>query len=306
MIKQNVVNYLKCLKYVFTPLGIIALGFVFGLSIAIPTVLDAISEMCKNISEISSKSVDFKALFDNISAAVSALDWSDPIQAIGTMFTKQWFNDTVINSLNEIISDVENYLAQITEAVNACISVIVVSVVVVAVLVLLAVIGGAFLTKWMIRKDIAKRTFKQFIVGTLIGSALSGAIAGLGVWLGILWNNSVYITVPVAFIGALFYSLFNSYFTYGYKKIRFSQVVNIKNVLKLAASDLIVFAIGVAITVLVSLIANIAIGVFVGLGLFIVTVSVMEMSSDSYIKELAKCAAPPAPSPEASPEVVIQ
>ncbi|MDE6200752.1 MAG: hypothetical protein K2M47_02570 [Clostridiales bacterium] len=290
MIKQSIKNYFKCFKYVFTPLGIIALGLVCGLSVAIPGIIDAVSEMCEQVLDISGKSIDFKVLIANITAAVEALDWSNPVTALGTMFSKQWFYDTIISGLNPIVSDIESYMAQIGKAVNACIGQIIVYAIVVLIFVIIAFIASYFLTKWMIRKDIAKRTIKKFIISTLIGSVLSATVASVSIWLGIKWHSSIYITVIVAFILALLFSLFNAYITHGYKKVPLKSVVNVKNAAKLLLSDCIIFVIGVAISVLIAVITNIAVGVFVAIGLISVTVAVMEMTAEAYVKELAdKC-----------------
>ncbi|MDE5563321.1 MAG: hypothetical protein K2J01_07260 [Clostridiales bacterium] len=307
MIKQSVKNYFKCFKYVFTPLGIIALGLVCGLSIAIPNIIAAISDTCKTIANISGKSIDFKALFDNIVAAINALDWSDPATALSTMFTKQWFYDTIMSNLNPIVADVESYMAQIGAAVNDCVNQIIVNGIVVVIFVVIAFIASYFLTKWMIRKDIAKRTIKKFIVSTLIGSVLSAAVASVTIWLGIVWHNSIYISVIVAFVLALVFSLFNAYITHGHKKVPLRSVVNVKNVAKLLLSDCIIFVIGIAISVLIALITNIIVGVFVAIGLISVTVAVMEMTAEAYVKELAdkserQCAQAEQPSPAPTEE----
>lgn len=288
MIKQSLKNYFKCLKYVFTPLGIIALGLVCGLSIAIPNIIGAVSDMCKNIVNISGKSINFKALFDNIVAAINALDWSDPATALGTMFGKQWFYDTIMSNLNPIVADVESYMAQIGAAVNECVNQIIANCIVVVIFVIIAFIASYFLTKWIIRKDIAKRTIKKFIISTVIGSVLSATAVSVILWLGIIWHNSIYVTVIVGFVLALLFSLFNAYITHGYKMVPLKSVVNIKNAAKLLLSDLIIFIIGIAISLIIALITNIIVGVFVAIGLLIVTLSVLEMTAEAYVKEIAE------------------
>ncbi|MDE5593066.1 MAG: hypothetical protein K2I75_03945 [Clostridiales bacterium] len=307
MIKQSVKNYFKCFKYVFTPLGIIALGLVCGLSIAVPNIIAAISDTCKTIANISGKAINFKALFDNIVAAINALDWSDPATALSTMFSKQWFYDTIMSNLNPIVADVESYMAQIGAAVNECVNQIIVNCVVVVIFVVIAFIASYFLTKWMIRKDIAKRTIKKFIVSTLIGSVLSATVASVAIWLGIIWHNSIYISVIAAFVLALTFSLFNAYITHGYKIVPLKSVVNIKNAAKLLLSDCIIFVIGIAISVLIAVITNIIVGIFVAIGLISVTIAVMEMTAEAYVKELAdkserQCAQVEQPSPAPTEE----
>ncbi|MCH5155586.1 MAG: hypothetical protein J1F69_03180 [Clostridiales bacterium] len=286
MIKQSVKNYSKCLKYVFTPLGIIALGLAFGLSIAIPLILGSISDMCKEIVEISGKSIDFEALMSNLVAAIEALDWSKPMEALKTVFTKKWFSDTVINNINPIVDDIEAYLAQVEKAIDVCINKVIGYAVIVGVFVVVAFIASYFLTKWMIRRDIAKRSIKQFVISTLIGSVLAAVFSAIGIWLVILWSNSIYITIIVAFLLSALYSLFSAYITHGHKKVPLKSIVNIKNVSKVVLSDLIIFAIGIAIILLVTVITNFVVGIFVAIGLLIVTVSVMEMTADAYVKDL--------------------
>ena len=287
MIKQSIKNYFKCLKYVFTPLGIIALGLALGLSVAIPGIMGAISDMCKRILDISGKTIDFDALIANIVTAVEALDWSDPLAALGTMFTKNWFYDTIINNINPIVGDIETYMKQIGAAVNDCIGQIIAYAVVVGIFVILAFLASCFLTKWMIRRDIARRTVKQFVISTLIGSVLAVLFLCLMIWLAFLWRYSVIITAIVAFLSVALYSLLNAYITYGRKNVPIKSVVNIKNASWLALSDLIIFAIAIVITVIITLITNLIVGLFVCIGLLIVTASVMGLTADAYVKGLA-------------------
>ena len=53
MIKNGIKNYIKNFKYFFTPLGAIALGVVFGLSLGIPIVVDALKSLLDMIVKIT-------------------------------------------------------------------------------------------------------------------------------------------------------------------------------------------------------------------------------------------------------------
>ncbi|MCH5160880.1 MAG: hypothetical protein J1G04_02505 [Clostridiales bacterium] len=291
MIKKSVINYLKCLKYVFTPLGIITLGLVCGLSIAIPNIINAVSDMCKNIITVLNDALadnagDFQTLYNSIAASVRALDWSDPMQALSVIFTKQWFNDTVLDDINKILGGMENHIAEIKTLISACIDKIIAYAIVVAIFTVIAFIASYFLTRRMIRGDIAKRSFKNFIIGSIVGAVLWPACISLGIWLAVVWKNSIYITAVVIFILACIVSLLNAYLIHGRKKVALKSVVNIKNIIKLILSDLIIFAIGIAITLLIVLLTNIIVGIFVFVGIVMVTIPVMEMTSESYVKEL--------------------
>ena len=73
MIRQGIVNFFKNLKYFFTPLGTIALGVVFGLSILIPGMIDATSKLVKDVKEVlAASAVDFPTLKEGVIAAVKA------------------------------------------------------------------------------------------------------------------------------------------------------------------------------------------------------------------------------------------
>lgn len=287
MIKQSIKNYFKCLKYVFTPLGVIALGLVVGLSIAIPGVIGAASKMCANIVEVSGEAIDFEVLFSNIVDSIRSLDWSDPATALSTMFTNEWFSDTVIANLNKFIADIESFFEQIKMAIETFISVVIYYIIVIAITVIIAFIAGFFLTKWLIRRDIAKRTLGKFLIGTALGALLSAACLTLGLWLQIEWSGAIYVTAAVGILLATFIPLFKAYTVYGRKKVAFKAVVNIKNILKLILSDLIIFAFGIVIVIAVVLLTNIAVGVFVGIGIVTVTIPVIEMIADAYVKQLA-------------------
>ena len=87
MIKQGIINFFKNLKYFFTPLGTLALGFIFGLSVLIPGVIASFSTLADSVQKIlSDTTIDFNALKDSAVSAVRALDWNDPSEAIKTIW----------------------------------------------------------------------------------------------------------------------------------------------------------------------------------------------------------------------------
>ena len=86
MIKQGISNFFKNLKYFFTPLGALALGLIFGLSVAIPRTVSSVSDFAGSVQSIlSDTTIDFTALENSIISAIQSLDWSTPLDAIGTM-----------------------------------------------------------------------------------------------------------------------------------------------------------------------------------------------------------------------------
>ena len=79
MIKQGIINFFKNLKYFFTPLGALALGLIFGLSVLIPGIISSVSTLANDVQTIlSDTTIDFTALENSIISAIQSLDWSNP------------------------------------------------------------------------------------------------------------------------------------------------------------------------------------------------------------------------------------
>ncbi len=284
MIKQSLKNYFKCLKYIFTPLGVIALGLIIGLSILIPGVINAGSETVEKIIEISDKSIDLGVLFDGFTDAVKALDWSDIGAALSKMFSKEWLSAVFEDNINAFIGDVREYGAQISAAVATFIDSVIKYIVILCVFIAIGFVVGYFFTKWIIRRDIAKRRFGMFAVKAVTGGILTAAITALCMWLATLWSYSVYISAPISFLLAAFVILTEAYVVHGYKKIPFGKIVNIKNAAKLFLSDLIIFAFTVVFIILIMLITNTMVAIFVAIGFIDITLAVLDMNAESYVK----------------------
>ena len=97
MFLRGIKNYFINLKYFFTPLGVIFLAIVIGLSVFIPGVIDSIKTLADGVSKLTSEvSVDFSALVDEIEGAIGALSWDDPIGSLATIFDSEWLNNTIL------------------------------------------------------------------------------------------------------------------------------------------------------------------------------------------------------------------
>lgn len=79
MIKQGISNFFKNLKYFFTPLGTLALGLIFGLSVAIPRTVSSVSDFAGSVQSIlSDTTIDFSTLKESVLSAIQSLDWGNP------------------------------------------------------------------------------------------------------------------------------------------------------------------------------------------------------------------------------------
>ncbi|MDE6401242.1 MAG: hypothetical protein K2L54_01370, partial [Clostridiales bacterium] len=121
MIKQGIKNYFISLKCVFTPLGAFALGVVLGLSIFIPCVISAVSALCDDVVKIvGSVEADFDAMWAYIVTAVRALDWSEPLEAVNTVFSQKWLTDTLNGCLDSLLGGRVAFEEQLAAAVSVC------------------------------------------------------------------------------------------------------------------------------------------------------------------------------------------
>ena len=101
MIKQGIKNYFKNLKYFFNPLGAIALGFVFGMSILIPVIISSVNGLIEDIKIIfSNTNLDFDALKDSFLSIIKALDWSEPLETFKLMISQDWLLETLETCLS--------------------------------------------------------------------------------------------------------------------------------------------------------------------------------------------------------------
>ncbi len=125
MIAQGLKNYIKNLKFVFNPLGTIALGFVFGLSILIPVIMSSANTLVESVKSIfSNANIDLTALKESVVSAFQALNWSEPLEAIKLMLSRDWLMQTLQMSLSTFVESMDVYTVPLTAAIDTfCISV---------------------------------------------------------------------------------------------------------------------------------------------------------------------------------------
>lgn len=289
MIKRGIKNYIKNLKYVFTPLGVMALGIAFGLSVLIPGIIYALQNIAEKISEISgSATVDFNALKNYIADAVGVLDWNSPWEAVGTIFSSNWLFETFNNAINALLPNSEMYIAEITETINYSISIIGASVVIFVVWFFLGFIGGFFLTKFLVRNTIAKRAWWKFFLATLVDWLLVFFVLFMLVWLQSLWQFSAIFVSIFALILIGFASLTEAYLIHGFKKIEFKKIVNIRNVGMLWLTDLIVFMITIALVIIFFSVTNMLVGIFMAIPLIEIASMVNNLNAEAYVKNMSE------------------
>lgn len=190
--------------------------------------------------------------------------------------------------LQSFIGGVETYTVPLTNAINIFCNNLIGGVASVIVFTLLGVLGGYFLVKCLVRRNIAKRTFKKYVITNLLDSILNVVIIFTCVWLYTLWKYSIFITIVLAFVIFGATALFEAYLVHGKPILKGREVVNLKNIGKLLATNLIILFMTAVVVGLLILASNIVVGVFIGIALVQIAFVVIGLNAESYVIEIVK------------------
>ncbi len=289
MIKQGIINFFKNLKYFFTPLGTLALGLIFGLSVFIPGVISSASNLANDVQTIlSDTSIDFTALKDSLLSAVQTLDWGDPFNALKTMLSNDWLMQTLNACVSSFVESTEVYTSQFSAAINTFTGDLVVYFAAVIIFLILGFIGGFFLTKWLIRRNIAKRSLWKYLLNSLIDSLLTATLVAVCVWLVSVWKPSVFISTLVSILLFGFIALLEAYIVHAWKKVDIKKVVNTKNIFQLFLTNVIIFVLTAIFVLLAIALTNMIAGVFIGIVLMEIAFIVTGLNAEAYAKSFVE------------------
>ncbi|MCH5164367.1 MAG: hypothetical protein J1F36_05055 [Clostridiales bacterium] len=287
MIKQGIKNYFKNLKHFFTPLGTTALGMMFGLSVLLPGIISSINTLSLSIKAIlQSIEIDFSVLEDSLITAVRALDWGDPISSVRSISSKSWLIDTLNQCIGALVGETDIYAAQISEAINICVNQIFGYFIVFILFTILGMIGGYFLTKWIIQRNIAKTTTPKWIVTNIIDSLLSVALIVLSLWLTSLWKPNIFISVIASVIIIGIVGLIEAYLLYARNIVDIKQIVNLKNIAKLFLTNIIILLLSCLCIMVSILLTNVLVGLFVGIAFIEIVFIVIDANAELYVLSL--------------------
>ena len=284
MVKKGLKNYFKSFKYFFTPLGVIALGVIVGLSIIVPGIMNSVKTMINGVSEIVSEAeINWGAAWDSLLASARELDWSAPASAAGQMFNTDWLTSTLNGCVTEIFSSANPALEQIKELVAACVKDVGIYLAVFVIVTVIGMIVGYILVRFQIRKDIVKRSLWKTILLTIVHAIINVTVILL--CLNIMSYTSGILAYVIAFLFVLLLSTISfieAYVVHAIKKVKFKEIVNVKNVLLLLLTDLIIFAITAGLVYLVFLI-NALVGTFLSIALIEIASIVIGLNAESYV-----------------------
>lgn len=300
MILQGVKNFFMNLKYIFVPMGTVALGLVFGLSVLIPGALSSASVLVDSVAEIlEGTPLDWDALLSSVTDSAGELEWSDPVTAVQTMFSDDWLTAALSRAVGALVGDVGAYTSELGAAAGVFAGAMGSYLSTLVIFVFLGFLLGYFLLKIFIRRNMARRAFWKYLLISLTDSLITASLVAVSVYLLSLWQPSVFISTSVSLLLFGFISLLEAYIVHGLGKVEFRRVVNFKNILQLIATNLLIFAAAAAMVALLTALTNTFVGIFVGVSLLEIAFIVVGMNAEAYVKSFAAIVAS---APDSNPE----
>ena len=287
MIKKGLKNYFVNLKFYFTPIGMLAIGVILGLSIAIPVILNAVRDLVNYVSSQDSVALDFSAFLHKIMDAVLALNWRTPTKALSTMFGAGWLNKTFSDSIFALVHDVEPVAQEILSKIGSCVSAIKYSAIAVVLFALVGLVGSFFLTKYLVRREMAKCAFWKRLLASLFDTIITIALPVLSIYLSLLWRPLAYFVIVLVPILWGLILLVEAFLMQGYKKVKAKQVITAKNSAKLYLTNLLILLIASAILSVISAIVGELVGMIVGFPFLLIALIVCGLNAESFVKEIA-------------------
>lgn len=212
MILQGVKNFFMNLKYIFVPMGTVALGLVFGLSVLIPGALASASVLVDSVAEIlEGIPLDLDALLSSVTDSAGELEWSDPVTAVQTMFSDDWLTAALSRAVGALVGDVGAYTSELGAAAGVFAGAMGSYLSTLVIFVFLGFLLGYFLLKIFIRRNMARRAFWKYLLISLTDSLITASLVAVSVYLLSLWQPSVFISTSVSLLLFGFISLLEAY-----------------------------------------------------------------------------------------------
>lgn len=287
MIKSGIKNYFVNLKYYFTPVGALAIGMILGLSILIPASLSALSQMLNGIiAIINDTQVEFDTVKDYLIESITALNWIDPISSLKILLSEEWLKTTLTECFRNVSVELQTYGDVIMGEANNALSVIKTSMVIFIVFTVIGLVGGYYATRFLVRRNVAKRGLRKFMVATFSDALITTALEFFCVGLYTVWKPSVFFTTLLSLSLFAFVSLLEAYLVHGRDKVDMKRILNAKNGVLLILSDFIIFYFSIALFFVAVTITNVFAGIFIGFAFVEIAFIVITLNAESYVLKL--------------------
>lgn len=265
------------------------LGLLLGLSVLIPGTIVALDSLINEVKELGEGvNLDFGKLWEQLRVAITALNWDNPGDAFQIMLSSEWINEVIMESLNLILgSEFSMFSEQLQRITDTFVSSMGTLFFILIFFFIIGFIIGFILTRFFIRRNIAKRTLWKWFLSVLINAALSvGMVFGVIIFYS-FWKPSAVFSALLLLIIQSVLSLIGAYYLYAYKKVKLTNVLNIKNTGFYLLGNTLILILSIIFS-LIALLINGMMGAFVALAIFEILLCVMTMNAESYVQNLMK------------------
>lgn len=289
MIKLGLKNYFKSYKYFFVPLGALSLGIVIGLSVMIPMLWGAVKEFVSGVAEVvGNTSFHWEDVKGAVLSSFEGLPWADLQAVADKVGTAEYWQELLRDCATVAFGDLSSAEAEITALAEKAMTTIVGGTVLCVFFTIVGALVGYYVTRSMIRNDVADRSFLKSILSTIIDTVINLTIIAAGVALIAKFNKfAIYSSLLTIIVyGAA--AFLEAYFVHGYKKVPFKEVMQIKNFFLLALLMVIEVAIMAVLYSLLKVITNDLVALFAGFSVVVITFSCLQLNAEAYVKKMAE------------------
>jgi len=289
MIKKGLLDFLRCLKFFFVPLGILSIFTLMGLVSCVTGISTSIKEFVNGAKElVGNIHIDWTGIKTTFVNNVIEVYYSDGLQeGIKTIASSEWLKHTLSEVLKVAFGDSLS-IDQVEGLVTTAISGIVMSIIFLFIMFILGIVVGIFVLKLLIRKQMTHIKIGRLILYSILDAFFWLLVILLVIALSKI-NKVFNVIVLVVFILSFgFICLSEGYLFYGIKKIKYRQVMNPINVLKLYAIELLILAITAVLTLLCVLLFKRVVGIYIALPFVEIGVLSISSTAESYVVHMVE------------------
>lgn len=288
MILANLKKYLRCHKYYFVPLGILSIFVVIGLTASISGIISELKLFFNQVSELAKNvKLDWNVIWQTLLSEMSKLDYTQTFnELVNTVTSSGWLTNLLTAVVKAIFG--EETAQQAVGLIQTTIQSLLMWVTAFFVLSLIGLVVGFLVVKILVRKELTKVKVGKLILFAVLDSLFWGLLIMLMTYLSSI-NKVVSLIVTIVFvISLMFICLLEGYLFYGIKKVKFKEVMKVRNVLILYLISLIIIAIAASIVAILFLIFNPIIAIYIGFPFVEIAIASISLIAESYVVELVE------------------
>lgn len=288
MIKNSLKNFCKNLLYVFIPMGIVYLFLLIAVFSVIGVTFNAANTAVNSTFELIGSSAEHsqKDAADFLSYAFGQIDWSgNPLTILKTVLKTSWLADTIKGFVAPFVQSTEGFDEQLNAIISNFKDSLSTGVTLAATLVVVGVVCANYATRFAVRRKVAKRNFKQFVIAYVVVPIFQTALLAFALWLlaTIKLYSLLAFVALIIILGVL--SLCTSYLIYG-SGLKLKDVLTFKNILKHFAVLCIMAALNILLAWALWQLSPLF-ALLLMIPLVIYSANIVDVNTDSYVCNLA-------------------